>query len=358
MKRERRHPRPLQPVVPRLHLLRLRGHHPAPHPDPDERAPGHRGGAGKTSRDASPGLEREVFEIRGESTVLERALCVGSVSSFPPSRWRWPGCRVIFRASRASSSPARELSQVQDIVAGRMLAAEQELTKEMKRLQAQRDREKEVQKLVGGIPVDSEYVVFIIDTSGSMQRFAWPLLLRKMSQYSRRLPEGEGPAGDERRGGLHVLGLRGQVDPRHPGAAARRSSSAWPPGPPSATRARWRASKRPSATLGAGTQKISLYVLGDEFTGPSIERVLDEVDRLNARGAKARPKRAHPRHRLPHPLRPERVAREHHHPLRDPHACPVRAERRDLRGLEQHELADQGRGQWSSSAALRSRRTR
>ena len=30
---------------------------------------------------------------------------------------------------------------------------------------------------IAGIPVDSEYVIFIIDTSGSMRGFAWPLLL-------------------------------------------------------------------------------------------------------------------------------------------------------------------------------------
>ena len=26
---------------------------------------------------------------------------------------------------------------------------------------------------VGGIPVDSEYIIFIIDTSGSMKNYAW-----------------------------------------------------------------------------------------------------------------------------------------------------------------------------------------
>jgi hypothetical protein len=101
---------------------------------------------------------------------------------------------------------------VQDIVAGRMLAAQQELTEEMKRLQAQRDREQEVEKLVGGIPVDSEYVVFIIDTSGSMQRFAWTLLLRKMSQTLDAYPKVKGMQvmNDE---GVYTW-PSGQVDPR------------------------------------------------------------------------------------------------------------------------------------------------
>ena len=33
-------------------------------------------------------------------------------------------------------------------------------------------------------------------------------------------------------------------------------------------------------------RRISLYVLGDEFTGDSIDKVLDEVDRLNRRDAR------------------------------------------------------------------------
>ncbi|MCP4589614.1 MAG: AAA family ATPase [bacterium] len=36
--------------------------------------------------------------------------------------------------------------------------------------------------IVGGIPVDSEYIIFVIDTSGSMFSNAWPLVVRKMSE--------------------------------------------------------------------------------------------------------------------------------------------------------------------------------
>ena len=43
-------------------------------------------------------------------------------------------------------------------------------------------------------------------------------------------------------------------------------------------------------TFWAADKKISLYVLGDEFTGDSIDQVLDEVDRLNRRDAQGRRK--------------------------------------------------------------------
>ena len=69
-------------------------------------------------------------------------------------------------------------AEVQLLIEGTLAAARQELTEEMRRLLAIRPRRRDA--TVGGIPVDSEYIVFIIDTSGSMQRFAWPLVLRKM----------------------------------------------------------------------------------------------------------------------------------------------------------------------------------
>jgi hypothetical protein len=45
--------------------------------------------------------------------------------------------------------------------------------------------------------------------------------------------------------------------------------------------------------LGMGPHKVSIYVLGDEFSGSSIERVLTTVDRLNARGGRERRVRIH-----------------------------------------------------------------
>ncbi len=55
-----------------------------------------------------------------------------------------------------------------EIIEGRLLAAQQELTREMERLLGQARRPRRSEATVGGIPVDSEYIIFIIDTSGSM----------------------------------------------------------------------------------------------------------------------------------------------------------------------------------------------
>ena len=35
--------------------------------------------------------------------------------------------------------------------------------------------------LVGGIPADSEYIIFVIDTSGSMQSRAWEKVKKEMN---------------------------------------------------------------------------------------------------------------------------------------------------------------------------------
>jgi hypothetical protein len=229
-------------------------------------------------------LEREIFEIRGESAILERALR-GKREQLSTERVGVARLQGDLSRLQGEFKASREMSQVQDIVAGRMLAAQQELTEEMKRLQAEQARQTEVQKPVGGIPVDSEYVVFIIDTSGSMQRYAWPLLLRKMTQTLDAYPKVKGMQvmNDE---GVYMFSMyAGKWIPDTP---ARRKAvierlASWTPFSNSSPVEGIEAAIR---TLSAGNQKISLYVLGDEFTGPSVERVLDEVDRLNARTSK------------------------------------------------------------------------
>ena len=45
---------------------------------------------------------------------------------------------------------------------------------------------------IGGITVDSEYIIFVIDTSGSMFSYAWPLVQRKVSETLRIYPRVKG----------------------------------------------------------------------------------------------------------------------------------------------------------------------
>jgi hypothetical protein len=236
-------------------------------------------------------LERELHEIRGQTTILSRELR-GRREQLSDEQVAVARLQGDLSHLRGEWKASKELSQVQDILSGRMLAAQQELTEEMKRLQAERERRPRTDSVIAGIPADSEYVVFVIDTSGSMQRFAWPALLRKMSQTLDAYPRMKGLQVMNDEGIYMFSSYAGKWIPDTPGrrqAVIQRLAS-------------WNAFSNSSPvegieaairTLASSSHKISIYVLGDEFTGPSIERVLTTVDRLNARGGRDRRVRIH-----------------------------------------------------------------
>ena len=228
-------------------------------------------------------LERELYEIRGETTLLSREL-VGKREQLSLDREAVARLQGDLESLRGEFKASRELSQVQDVMQGRFLSAQQRLTEEMKRLQEESQRPARSKELVGGIPVDSEYVIFVIDTSGSMQRFAWPALLRKMSQTLDAYPKVKG---------LQVMNDEGVY--MFPTYAAK-----WIPDTPGRRQAviqrlaGWNAYSNSSPVegieaairqLAKGDLKVSIYVFGDEFTGRSIDGVLRAVERMNARGS-------------------------------------------------------------------------
>jgi hypothetical protein len=228
-------------------------------------------------------LERELYEIRGETTLLSREL-VGKREQLSVDKDAVARLQGDLEHLRGEFKASRELSQVQDVMQGRFLAAQQQLTEEMKRLQEESQRPPRSKELVGGIPVDSEYVIFVIDTSGSMQRFAWPALLRKMSQTLDAYPRVKGMQvmNDE---GIYMFSTyAGKWIPDTPGrrqAVIQRLTS-------------WNAYSNSSPVEGIEAaikqlakpgMKVGVYVFGDEFTGRSIEGVLRAVDYMNARDA-------------------------------------------------------------------------
>jgi len=174
---------------------------------------------------------------------------------------------------------ARDTAAVQNRIRDRLALAQQELTEEMKRLQAQR-REAPPERFVAGIPVDSEYIIFIIDTSGSMQTLAWTLMRRKVEETLKVYPRVKGIQVMSDMGNFMFSQYEGQWIPDSP---ARRSAIV--------ERLRdWRPFSVSSPVQGIETairifrnpeHKISLYVFGDEFTGPSIDDVVRRVDQLN-----------------------------------------------------------------------------
>ena len=132
--------------------------------------------------------------------------------------------------------------------------------------------------------MDSEYIIFIIDTSGSMQNYAWPLVLQKMKETLDIYPGVKGlqVMNDE---GTHMFrNYAGKWIPDTPGRrkiVLDRLRTWFPFSNSSPVEGIERAIR----SYAASDKKISLYVFGDEFTGSSIEEVVETVDLINREDA-------------------------------------------------------------------------
>ena len=226
-------------------------------------------------------LELELVEIQGQTAVLNRELTAKKeqLSEEKSKLARLQGDLSEIEGQFAAS---KDDAAVQNIIAGKLAQARQELTEEMKRLM--RRRPPEAESSVGGIPVDSEYIIFIIDTSGSMLGNAWALVQRKMRETLKIYPKVKGIQVMNDMGEYMFSQYRGKWIPDSP--ARRRAILSRLAG--------WRAFSNSSPVEGitaairtfySPDKRISLYIFGDEFSGNAIQPVVDEVERLNRAGA-------------------------------------------------------------------------
>ena len=132
-------------------------------------------------------------------------------------------------------------------------------------------------------PDDSEYIIFIIDTSGSMFNHVWPMALNKVEETLNLYPQVQGFQVMNDEGAYMFTDYRGK----------------WMPDTPEQRRTvierlrTWNAFSNSNPIEGIveairtyhdTDKKISLYVFGDEFTGPSIDSVVKGVDIINREG--------------------------------------------------------------------------
>ena len=181
--------------------------------------------------------------------------------------------RARFKAAKTDDAAKR-------IVAKSLMEARQRLTEEMKRLQRAHPVRFNPRAAIGGIPVDSQYIIFVIDTSGSMLRFAWPLVKRKMKEILRVYPRVKGIQVMNDMGQYMFSQYQGRWIPDTPGrrrVILERLSSWTPFSNSSPVEGITRAIK----DFYAPDKNISIYVLGDDFSRGSIQEVLDTVNRLN-----------------------------------------------------------------------------
>lgn len=223
-------------------------------------------------------LQDELIEIEGETNVLNRDLTARQrqLAEEQAKIARLQGDLSEIRGQYASS---KQDADVANQLEGRLAAAQQTLSEEMKRLLGEGFRRK-ADDAIGGIPVDSEYIIFIIDTSGSMFNYVWPMLLQKFEETLNAYPTVKGFQVMNDEGTYMFPGYRGKWIPDTP--AQRRTVI---------ERLRtWNAFSNSSPIEGiveairtyhSKDIKISLYVFGDEFTGSSIDSVVKAVDLIN-----------------------------------------------------------------------------
>jgi hypothetical protein len=222
-------------------------------------------------------LQEQVFEIRGETTILNRDL-----NAKHEQLSQYNERIAILRGQLASVKSRHDSLNVQtnsnDIVMDQLAIARQSLSAEMRRLLGSQHQSKN--NLIGGIPVDSEYIIFVIDTSGSMFSYAWERMIQELQATLSIYPEVKGIQILNDMGNYMFSRYRGKWIPDTPG---RRKVIV-------DTLRNWNAFSNSSPVEGITQaiksfhdpgKKISIFVFGDEFTGDSIAQVVDVVSRIN-----------------------------------------------------------------------------
>jgi len=225
-------------------------------------------------------LQTQLFEIRGETTILNRDL-----NARQEQISIWEEKIAILQGelvqARRSVEEIKDMTSVNAIIKGELELALQSLTDEMKLLLAR--KESIDTSIIGGIPVDSEYVVFVIDTSGSMVSHHWSRMVAMVNETLDAYPTVKGMQIMSDMGEYMITGKRRQWIKDTP--ALRRTILN--------TLRNWTPFSNSSPVEGiieavrafrdSTPGKISIYVFGDEFTGESIRQVISTVDRLNPR---------------------------------------------------------------------------
>ena len=223
-------------------------------------------------------LEHESNQLRGELSELRRYLGVLRADTEVGSE------RVRVVRNEVKQVENRRFVIVEALDAssaeeGRLRTARQMLTEERERLLAGYVTPPNETTVVG-LPVDSEYIIFVIDTSDSMVRNAWPAVQRLVDETLRVYPIVKG---------LQVLNDEGRY--LFPAFARQ-----WIPDTPDFRRLImqrmrvWRAFSDSNPAEGIaeaissfydGNRKASVYVFGDDFPERSAEALVRYVDRIN-----------------------------------------------------------------------------
>nr|WP_136251299.1 VWA domain-containing protein [Ningiella ruwaisensis] len=195
---------------------------------------------------------------------------------------------LIAKAQAQSASNAAEAENLEARVARaqRDVASLSDKASGLEQVKEQRERAaisvndtEERSDEVGGIPVDADYVIFIVDTSGSMKAM-WQKVLQTMDEVLNNHPQVKGFQIISDNGEFLVNTTRGQWRSDTPGT--RRAMLA--------AMRNWGGSSNSSPVEGIETalrlygprfNSLALYVLGDDYSGGSYDETLARINQLN-----------------------------------------------------------------------------
>jgi len=218
--------------------------------------------------------QKALFSVRGEARELDKRL---KSRQEQLSELNQRIARLKEQLASVSKQAA-ELAQSQSEEKQNLQLVLQVLTEEMERLLGPNFTQSN--DLVGGIPADSDYIIFVIDTSGSMQSAAWKKVQTEMLNILDVYPEVKG---------LQIMNDMGQF-------MFTQSDNEWIPDSPQMREliidklSSWAPFSNSSPVEGIENaiktfykpdRKISIYTLGDDFQGRSINKVVRVIDSLN-----------------------------------------------------------------------------
>jgi len=236
-------------------------------------------------------LQQQLQVIRGESDDLERQL-QGRIENLQRERHKLEHLSGDLSSIQGQYSASQQEASVTNTIESELVAAKQKLSAEMLRV-LKDHATRPATEAIAGIPIDSEYIIFIIDTSASMTTNHWDVNLAIVDEILGLYPHVKGLQVMNDQGTYMFTGTKGRwlEDTPEQRAEIRTRARHWHafsqsnpvPGMEEAIRTYWAADKR-----------VSAFVLGDEFTGDSIQAALDSIGTLNKPDANGRrPVRIH-----------------------------------------------------------------
>ena len=224
-------------------------------------------------------LQEQLFKIRGETSIVTSNLNAKQEQMSAITK-RIARLRRDLSEVQGNFRRSKQFSDETSGQFGQLYSAQQRLTEEMLRI-TEKSRER-AGKAIVGIPIDSEYIIFVIDTSGSMyQSSNWGRMLSKIEETLKVYPDLKG---------IQVMNGKGE----YMFSSFRRT---WIPDSPErrnqilSTLSYWHPYDESNPLEGISIairdfyeagKSISIYVLGDDFQaqGNTI-KVIQAIDQTN-----------------------------------------------------------------------------